>query len=131
METILKYLLDEDFITRLIVLCAWVSPTVGLVAGSIYGWTRGQLLNGFLRGLGLGCLGTLVWVMWTVYSALTDHYGLDSVKNLVINLIIFLLTGIVAGLLYRWLFLKTAGSPGAIDVSPGKESRSDRDRSDV
>ena len=46
-------------------------------------------------------LGPLIFLLWTVYNAIENHYGLDSVKALLINLGLFLLTGILAVLVFR------------------------------
>ncbi len=37
---------------------------------------------------------------WKVYNAITDRLGLDSVKNLLVNLALFVVIGIVAGLAF-------------------------------
>jgi hypothetical protein len=44
----------------------------------------------------LGILaGPLVWVLWKVYNALENYYGLDSLKALGFNLIVFIAAGIM------------------------------------
>ena len=54
------------------------------------------------KRVGLGLLvGALVgggnYALWTVYNAVTDKLGLDTVANLLVNLGLFLVIGTVAG----------------------------------
>ena len=54
------------------------------------------------KRLGIGLLvGALVgagnYALWTVYNAITDKLGLDTVANLLVNLGLFLILGTVAG----------------------------------
>ena len=83
------------------ILCA--APLIGLI------W--GLLTKQAVRGL---CVGLLVGVgnyaLWTVYNAITEKLGLDTVKNLLTNLGLFVLLGIVIGLVAgRW-----AARPAAV-----------------
>lgn len=43
--------------------------------------------------------GPLLLVMWKVYNAVVDHYGLDSVFGLFVNALIFLFVGILLSVL--------------------------------
>ncbi len=45
----------------------------------------------------MGCLGILNWVLWRLYNAITDQLGLDTVKNLLVNLALFVALGIAGG----------------------------------
>ena len=49
----------------------------------------------------IGAIGPLVVALWFVYNSLMDHFGLDSVFALGINLVIFIAVGILIGLLLR------------------------------
>ncbi len=46
----------------------------------------------------LGLAGPANLLLWLMYQALTSHLGLDSVKNLFVNLACFLLIGAAAGI---------------------------------
>ncbi len=66
----------------------------GPLAGAGIGWWRGRRpLSGLLWGL----LLTANWILWRVYNAITDRLGLDTVRNLLVNLALFVLLGAVAG----------------------------------
>jgi hypothetical protein len=54
--------------------------------------TQGALLS--------GC-AVLLYPLWRVYNLIEDHYGLDSVAALLINLALFAVVGVTAGLLLR------------------------------
>ena len=43
-------------------------------------------------------VGPLNWLLWKMYNALTDRNGLDSVRNLVINFVLFVLIGASIGI---------------------------------
>ena len=50
-------------------------------------------------GLGVGLLvGAGNYALWTAYNAITDRLGLDTVKNLLVNLAVFVAVGAAAGL---------------------------------
>lgn len=61
----------------------------------------GALNRKFLLGLLVGALAGIVnFVLWSVYNSITNHFGLDSVKGLLINLALFCVVGILAGLVW-------------------------------
>ncbi len=67
------------------------APIIGLLWGVIAKKVRLGLLVG-------ACVGVGNYVLWTVYNAITDHFGLDTVKNLLINLVFFIAVGVIVGL---------------------------------
>ena len=69
------------------------APIVGLVAGASYR----RPVRGLIAGLLIGA-GNLV--LWKVYNLITDRLGLDTVKNLLVNLALFVGIGLVAGFLW-------------------------------
>jgi hypothetical protein len=66
------------------------APVIGVMWGS---FTR-KVPRGALIGLAVGGGN---YALWTVYNALTDRLGLDTVKNLAINLVLFIVVGAAAG----------------------------------
>jgi hypothetical protein len=68
------------------------APLIGLVAGAIAKRIKVYAIWG--TGIGVGN-----YVMWTVYSAITNRLGLDTVKNLFVNLGLFIVVGVVVGFL--------------------------------
>ena len=61
------------------------------------GRRNGTPKAGMVRGLSVGLLGPAALGLWVIYNALEDHFGLDSVAALLINLVIFLAVGVLAG----------------------------------
>ncbi len=103
MAELLDVILNDRNILLFLIALAVLSPAVGAAVGAFQGRRDNQkklyVLNGFAHGL----IGTLVLAMWFVYNALTNHYGLDTVKNLLINLAVFIGVGLAAGLILRRL----------------------------
>jgi hypothetical protein len=127
----MRELISIEAVERLFLAAALGGPLVGLLVGAAVGLRRRAVSRGAARGLLLGALGTANWALWRMYSALTDHFGLDSVLNLLLNLGIFLVLGAAAGLVIGAMMRKRAhaetggprpagGSGGANDTqNPG------------
>src|SRR5207248_711211 len=71
-------------------------PVVGLIGGYLFG-RRAGAIKGFIVGL----FGPLNLLLWKMYNLITDKLGLDSVKNLLVQLGLFIALGIAGGLLFR------------------------------
>ncbi len=67
-----------------------LAPLIGLA----WGYAAKRLPLGLAVGL---LVGVGNYALWTVYNAITDHLGLDTVKNLLVNLGVFVLIGIAVG----------------------------------
>lgn len=78
----------------------FAAPLVGLV----WGVAAKRLVHGLVIGLFVG-VGN--YVLWTVYNAITDKLGLDTVKNLVVNVSLFVVLGVIIGLGAAWLSAKS------------------------
>lgn len=98
------------------------------VAGLAWGFLRKKIIEGLAWGIGIG-VG--VYGLWRIYNAITDHFGLDTVKNLVINLVLFTTLGIVGGIAYaahaeraarRARAVRRASSGGEAAVRSSEES---------
>lgn len=71
-----------------------LAPLLGL-AWDVWAKRVGQRVG---RGVGVGlAVGVGNFVLWTLYNALTDHLGLDTVKNLLVNLGLFVALGLLVG----------------------------------
>ena len=69
-----------------------------LIAAPVVGVMWGAAVKDVKRGAGIGLiLGGGNYALWTVYNAITDRLGLDTVKNLVTNLALFIIVGAAAG----------------------------------
>ena len=102
LERLLNILSDEALIRGALLVIAIGGPLLGLLAGLAAGASGGRLGRSALRGLAVGLVGTVLGLLWLVYNTLTNHYGLDSEKNLLLNAVIF----IVAGVLVSWALQK-------------------------
>jgi drug/metabolite transporter (DMT)-like permease len=94
----MQEIVSVEQVHRLFVTLAVVLPLVGLIFGALLGVRRGNVKRGALQGLLLGILGPVNFGLWLVYNAITDRLGLDTVKNLLVNLALFVVLGVVTGL---------------------------------
>ncbi|MDR3709846.1 MAG: hypothetical protein P4L33_16240 [Capsulimonadaceae bacterium] len=86
-----------------------VAPIIGLIAGAAYRKPVPGLAAGVLIGAGN-------LVLWKVYNLITERLGLDTVKNLLVNLALFAVVGLIAGLAWGWASrTKLRGSGGEGD----------------
>jgi len=90
-------IVDASMVGRLFVLMAIVGPILGIGLGAMLGVRKKATYRGALQGLVVGLLGPLNWLLWKIYDALTDRNGLDSVRNLEINVALFVAVGAVMG----------------------------------
>lgn len=96
----LREIVEQGTVEHLFLLLGILGPVVGLALGAALGSRRQRLRQGMLNGLLIGLLGTLNWLLWRVYNSLTDANGLDSVKGLAINLVLFVGVGMLLGVGY-------------------------------
>ena len=100
----MKELIDEQQAHRLMLGVLVLAPIIGLV----WGLVAKRLVKGLVLGLAIG-VGN--FVLWTVYNAITDHLGLDTVKNLLVNLALFIALGVIIGLAVGWFTRKEPEEP--------------------
>jgi len=99
----MRELITVDQANRLFLAIAVAVPVFGLLFGTVLGARSGNARTGALRGLLVGLFGPINFVLWKVYNGITDRLGLDTVKNLLVNLGLFIGLGIAAGLAYGYL----------------------------
>jgi drug/metabolite transporter (DMT)-like permease len=122
----MRELVSIEAVERLFVWLAVAGPVAGVFAGVLLGLRRRRVGPYAVRGMLFGLLGTVNWALWKMYSALTEHFGLDSVQNLLINLGIFLTLGLCAGVIYGLVSRKHAGaSSGAAATAGGRDGQED------
>src|SRR5215470_11243448 len=96
----MRELITIDQANQIFLIVAIVAPIAGLAIGAVYGARQGNVQNAAARGLFIGLLGPLNLVLWKVYNGITDRLGLDTVKNLLVNIGLFIGIGIAVGLAY-------------------------------
>jgi len=64
--------------------------------------------NPLAAALATGGGPILVGVLWRVYNAIADSLGLDTVRNLVANLVLFVLLGAVIGAVWARFIVRDA-----------------------
>lgn len=107
----MREIVTVDQINRWFLLLAIAVPVLGILIGAAAGARHGLLKQSALKGLIVGLLGPLNLVLWKLYNTITDRLGLDSVKNLLVQLGLFLALGTVAGLIIG-RFWRPASSTG-------------------
>ncbi len=90
-------LIEQAEAEKVILLLALGGPLVGLIAGTLLGAHRENALPRVLIGVLAGISGTVIYIMWRVYCAMTEASGLDSARNLLVMLLLFATIGAVAG----------------------------------
>lgn len=80
---------------------ALVGPLLGAAVGAGLGARSRRVRAGTMAGLGWGLLGPAIWLLWRMYSAITDRLGMDTVLNLVVNLALFAAIGLASGMAIR------------------------------
>jgi len=106
LKSILEFILNETRLNVFFITLLITSPFIGLFAGYIAGLVNGFQKRSIIMGLICGVSGSLISVMWWIYNVIMNHYGLDSVKALLINLVLFISAGIVYGLIIRRILQK-------------------------
>ncbi|MCS6949428.1 MAG: hypothetical protein RMM06_04805 [Armatimonadota bacterium] len=110
----MQEIITAQQVDRVFLILAIVGPLVGAAVG----WARGRRT---LQGLLWGMLLTANWLLWRVYNAITDRLGLDTVRNLLVNLALFVTLGVVAGFLAAWR-VKRGTTPHGTGAGRGQAS---------
>lgn len=86
----MKELIDVHQAQMLMIAVLVTAPVVGLIWGAV----AKRIVPGLLIGLAIG-IGN--FALWTLYNTITNSLGLDTVKNLLVNLALFVVIGVVVG----------------------------------
>src|SRR5580700_11242665 len=86
----MKELITIEQMNHIMLAFIVIAPVVGVVLGAIAKRVKTYGLAGLAIGVGN-------YILWTVYSAITNRLGLDTVLNLAVNLGLFIVIGIVVG----------------------------------
>jgi drug/metabolite transporter (DMT)-like permease len=94
-------LVDLQAVEKWFRLLAVILPLLGIAIGAALQF-RSRRPGALVTGILIGLLGPANWLLWRIYNRIEDHYGLDSVKAMLINLALFAVLGITIGLIYRF-----------------------------
>ncbi len=100
----MREIVTREQVEHWFLLLALVAPVVGAALGALGGGLKGRVGAGAAKGFLIGLVGPVNLLLWKIYNGITDRLGLDSVKNLVVNLALFIGLGIGAGLIAGFLY---------------------------
>jgi hypothetical protein len=103
-----RELIPTPVFSHWLIVAAGVILLGGLAVGWAWGRRNGAPRAGLARGLAAGLCGPAALGLWEIYNALEDHFGLDSVAALLINLLILLIAGAAAGAVFQRVWRATA-----------------------
>ena len=93
----MKELIAARAVEKALLFLAVAGPLVGIIIGTVAGAHERRAWPRILAGGLIGALGAMVYGMWRVYGLVTDALGLDSVANLVLELVTFAVVGALLG----------------------------------
>jgi len=99
----MREIVTVEQIQSLFVVVAIAAPFTGALVGAVLGRRQRGAARGAVLGGIAGLLGPANLLLWWVYNRITDRLGLDSVRNLLVNLALFAALGVVAGLALAYL----------------------------
>jgi len=93
----MKELISPRTVENVLFIIALAGPILGLIIGALSG-VRGSLKARMLGGLAIGLLGPVIFGAWRLYNAIADSLGLDSVANLLLQILMFAILGAALGI---------------------------------
>jgi hypothetical protein len=133
----LHEIVEAAAVGRLFALLTVVGPIAGAAIAALMWGNRGGEVRrrGVLVGLLIGMLGPVNMLLWQIYNTITDRVGLDTVKNLVFNLALFVLVGALLGSVLARFWRRREEPPGEepelvgagiVGPTPGRSSGAER-----
>jgi nitrate/nitrite transporter NarK len=93
-----------------------ILPVLGLIAGPVAGIVaRKSGGSPALAAMLWGGPLVLIGILWRVYNTITDRIGLDSVANLAVNFCLFIIVGVLCGIV--WTMLTARRNPETVTDS--------------
>ncbi|MCX8053327.1 MAG: hypothetical protein N3B12_05930 [Armatimonadetes bacterium] len=97
-KTAVKELVSQESVEKILLLLAVGGPLVGVILGTMVGAHERCALPKVIAGALIGSLLTVAYGMWRLFEVITNMLGLDSVANLIIELVLFAVAGLVVAL---------------------------------
>ncbi len=105
----MREIVTREQVETLFRVAALVGPVVGLGIGSLVA-RAARIRAAIWRGLAIGLLATLNYGLWRMYLVIADRLGMDTVRNLVVNIVVFAVLGVAGGVLLALLARRGRGS---------------------
>jgi len=100
----MKWLYDERIVSVLFLALIVVTPTAAVVGAFLHRClAHGLSRQAVVLWVVVALAGPVNFALWRLYNRIEDHWGLDQVKPLLINCGLFILLGVVVGLILRFL----------------------------
>jgi hypothetical protein len=118
----MRELIDPDAAEKAMRILPVVVGVVGLLGGLVVGWAK-RSREAFVRGAFVSGVGVLAYLLWCAYNwhvrwdPQTGYSGLDKVRVLLINLLMFVAAGLAVG--WAWSILSPQQETGE---TTGKEA---------
>ena len=93
----MKELIDPKSVERVFCFLAVAGPLMGLIIGAVFGAHEKCAARRVIAGILIGSIGSIIYGMWWLYNVITNAFGLDSVANLGLQLVLFAALGAILG----------------------------------
>ncbi|MFQ3548683.1 MAG: hypothetical protein SNJ70_02890 [Armatimonadota bacterium] len=90
-------LINYQSANKYLFFLAVFSPFFGLMVGGVFGAHDKKIWPKMLSGFIMGMLGTVSYGLWKLYNVITDYFGVDSLFNMILQIVLFALLGMFAG----------------------------------
>jgi uncharacterized membrane protein len=129
----MREIVSPEQAVRIVAVTAAALIALGIVGGAVAAAVARPRRAGLMAGALVALAGALVYGLWVVYNALIGRLGLDSVTALLTNLAIFVVVGLIYGLIagsaWRWAVSRarlrrsrnSLGASGHAARGPGRD----------
>ena len=97
----MKELITQQQMDSALRILAIAAPLTGLFIGAVIGIIRRHIVVGATFGFIVGLIGTGVFGLWRIYTALGDNFGYASIASIGFQMAIFAGIGMVAGVIIQ------------------------------
>ncbi len=93
-ETFFETLERTHFVDTLLLWAALLGPL--LILGVAWALRKHETVTSYRRRWALAAMAApVVWLLWLIFNAVMDHYGLDSVFGFAVSAVIFLVAALL------------------------------------
>ena len=103
-RSIFEVIEDSRVIDWLLFMMAFATPVavaLALYFGGSKHWIRLHRHQWVMAAV----VSVLLFVLWKIHNAIIDHFGLDSVKGLLLSLSAFVIVAVLAAIIYHILHM--------------------------